>query len=90
MLIKILPLSIARNNFTFFVGHQALIYLVNKPIVTWQITWWLLLLQEFNFKVIYKLGKVHFVLDQLSHAKNGEPIVGVEDKFVIVFLIIAN
>jgi hypothetical protein len=22
------------NNFTFFVDHQALIYLVNKPIVT--------------------------------------------------------
>jgi hypothetical protein len=26
------------NNFMFFVDHQALIYLVNKPIVTKQIT----------------------------------------------------
>jgi hypothetical protein len=25
------------NNFMFFVDHQALIYLVNKPIVTGQI-----------------------------------------------------
>jgi hypothetical protein len=25
------------NNFTFFVNHQALIYLVNKPIVTGKI-----------------------------------------------------
>jgi hypothetical protein len=42
------------NSFTFFVDHQALIYLVNKPTVTGGITRWLLLLQEFNFKVIYK------------------------------------
>jgi hypothetical protein len=35
--------------------------------------------QEINFKVIYTPKKVHFVLDKLSHAKNGEPIVGVED-----------
>jgi hypothetical protein len=67
------------NNFTFLIDHQALIYLVNKPTITRQITRCLLLLQEFNFKVIYKLGKVHFVLDQLSRAKNGELAIGVED-----------
>jgi hypothetical protein len=48
------------NTFTFFVNHQVL---VNKPIVTSQIARWLLLLQEFNFKVIYKLGRIHFVLN---------------------------
>jgi hypothetical protein len=68
------------NNFTFFIDHQALIYLVNKPIITRQITQWLLLLQAFDFKINYKLGKVHFVLNQLSHVKNGELAIGVEDK----------
>jgi hypothetical protein len=54
------------NNFIFFMDHQALLYLVNKPIVTSQIVRWLLLLHEFDFKVIFKLGQVHFLLDQLS------------------------
>jgi hypothetical protein len=42
------------NGLTFCVDHQALLYLVNKPIVVGQITRWLLLLQEFDFKVIFK------------------------------------
>jgi len=67
------------NNFTFFVDHQALIYLVNKPTIIGRITRWLLLLQEFNFKVIYKVGKVHFLPDQISCAKNGKLAIGVED-----------
>jgi hypothetical protein len=49
-----------RNTFTLFVDHQALLYMVNKPIVTGQITRMLLLLQEFDFKVIFKPGWVHF------------------------------
>jgi hypothetical protein len=32
--IKKFPHYLLGNNFTFFVDHQALIYLVNKPIVT--------------------------------------------------------
>jgi hypothetical protein len=65
-------------------------YLVNKPIVIGQITQWLLLLQEFNFKVIYKLGKVQFAPNQLSRVKNGLPIVGEEDQLhdVVIFLIL--
>jgi hypothetical protein len=43
-----------RNSFIFFMDHQALLYLVNKPIVIGQIARWLLLLQEFDFKVIFK------------------------------------
>jgi hypothetical protein len=49
------------NKFTLIVNHQALIYLVNKPTIIGQITRWLLLLQEFHFKIIYKLKKMHFV-----------------------------
>jgi len=51
------------NNFVFYVDHQALLYLVNKPLVTSRIAKWLLLLQEFDFKMVYKLGQIHFVLD---------------------------
>jgi hypothetical protein len=65
------------NNFIFFVDHQVLLYLVNKPIVIGQIARWLLLLQEFDFKVIFKLGQVHFLPDQLSKINHGELAVGV-------------
>jgi hypothetical protein len=44
------------NSFIFFVGHQALLYLVTKLVVIGHIVKWLLLLQEFDFKAIYKLG----------------------------------
>jgi hypothetical protein len=69
-----------RNNFIFFVDHQALLYLVNKPIVTCQITKWLLLFQEFDFKVNFKLGLVHFILDQLSKINHGKSTIRVEDQ----------
>ncbi len=59
--------------YLFIVHHQALLYLVNKPIVLGQISKWFLLLQEFDFKVIYKLGRVHFLLDHLSKISHGEP-----------------
>jgi len=62
------------------VEHQALLYLVNKPIMTSQIARWLLLLQELDFKVIFKPGRVHFLLDQLSKINHGEPTIGVEDQ----------
>ncbi len=36
------------------------------------------MLQEFDFKIIYKFRWVHFVLDHLCNNENGEPTVGVE------------
>jgi hypothetical protein len=42
------------NNFVFYVDHQTLLYLVNKPMVTSQIARWLLLLQKNIIKVVYK------------------------------------
>jgi hypothetical protein len=48
------------NSFVFYVDHQAFLYLVNKPRVTCQIARWLLFLQEFDFKVVYKM--VEFTL----------------------------
>jgi hypothetical protein len=39
-------------SFTFYVDHQALMYVVNKPIIQGRVSRWLLLLQEFTFKII--------------------------------------
>jgi hypothetical protein len=77
--IKKFPRYLLGNNFTLFVDHQALIYLVSKPTIFGRVTQGLLLLQKLNFKVIHKPRKVHFVPNQLSHAKNGKLIIGVED-----------
>jgi len=63
----------------FFVDHRTLLYLVNKPTTTGQIAKWLLLSQEFNFKVVYKPSQVHFLLDQMSKISHGEPTKGVDD-----------
>jgi len=68
------------NRFTLFVDHQSLLYLVNKPIVINQITRWLLLLQEYDFKVIFKPSWVHFLFDQLTKINHGELAIGVEDQ----------
>jgi hypothetical protein len=74
------------NSFVFYVDHQALLYLVNKPMVTCQITKWLLLLQEFDFKVVYKPCQIHFVPDHLSQIGHGELAIGVEDQLSNVAL----
>ena len=50
------------------VDHQALLYLINKVVIQGQTFRWMLLLQEFNFKVIHKPRKKHFGADFLSRA----------------------
>ena len=44
------------NKFMFFVDHQALSYLVNKPCLTNCITKWMLILLEFDFIVTVRKG----------------------------------
>jgi len=68
------------NSFIFFVDHQTLLYLVNKLIVTSRIARWLLLLQEFDFKVVYKPSRFHFLLDHLSKISHGELAKGANDQ----------
>jgi hypothetical protein len=58
------------SKFVFYVDHMALVYLVNKPQVSWNITWWLLLFLEYDFIVVYKLSKIHVVVDVLSKLLN--------------------
>jgi hypothetical protein len=45
------------NPFTFFIDHQALKYLVDKPVHRGKISRWLLLFQEFEFDIIIRPGK---------------------------------
>lgn len=67
---------------TFYVDHQALMYLVNKPIIQGWVSRWLLLLQEFTFTIIVRPGKSHVIADQLSRIKSGELAEGVNKDFL--------
>jgi hypothetical protein len=46
---------------------MTLVYLVNKPHVSWRIARWFL---EYDFTVVYKLGKIHEVANALSKLPN--------------------
>jgi hypothetical protein len=78
------------NSFTFFVNHQVVLYLVNKLVITCCIARWLLLLQEFDLKVVYKSSWVHFVLDQLFHISHGELVIGVKNQLFNAMLFIVG
>ena len=68
------------NRFIFYVDHLALQYLVNKPQVSGRLARWLLLFLEFDFKVIYKPGKIHSVADALSRNEGAEPATEILDQ----------
>ena len=70
------------NRFIFYVDHLALQYLVNKPQVSGRLARWLLLFLEFDFKVIYKLGKTHGVHDAFSRNEGAEPTTGIPDQTI--------
>ena len=67
------------NPFIFYTDHQALKYLVNKPLNLGRICRWLLLFQEFKFEVIVRLGKLNVRPDHLSRIDIGEELTGVKD-----------
>ena len=67
------------NPFVFYTDHQALKYLVNKPLHHGRIYRWLLLFQEFEFEVVIKLGKLNVSPDHLFRIDTGEESAGVED-----------
>jgi hypothetical protein len=52
------------NKIIFYEDHMALVYLVNKPQISR--SRWLLLFLEYDFIVVYKLGRTHVVTDALS------------------------
>ena len=68
------------NQFVFFVDHQALLYLVNKPCAIKRIVRWFVILLEFDFTVDVKKGNTHKRADHLSRLTNGEHPTGVDDE----------
>jgi len=68
------------NPFTFYTDHQALKYLVNKPLHHGRICRWLLLFQEFEFDVVVRPGRENVGPDHLSRVETGEEAVGIEDE----------
>ena len=68
------------NPFTFYIDHQALKYLVNKPLHHGRICRWLLLFQEFEFDIVVRPSRETVRLDHLSRLETGEEAVGIEDK----------
>jgi hypothetical protein len=47
------------SHFKMYTYDYALRYLVNKPVLGGRICRWLLLFQEYDFKVVVKLGKIN-------------------------------
>ena len=68
------------NPFIFYTDHQALKYLVNKPLHHGRICRWVLLFQEFEFKVVVRPGKLNVSPNHLSRIDTGEEPTGVEDE----------
>ncbi len=63
----------------YLLGNMALMYMVNEPQVFCIIVRWLLLFLEYDFKIIYKLGRSHLMADALSRLPNQVELVGVLD-----------
>ncbi len=67
------------NKFGFYVDYMALVHLVNKAQVSGRIIRWLLLFLEYEFIVVYKLGRTHVVVDALSRLLNSSKPLGAPD-----------
>ena len=62
-----------------YIDHSTLKYLVNKPLLGGKIYRWLVLFQEYDFKVIVKLGRVNAGPDHLSWIESGEEPTSLEE-----------
>ncbi len=59
---------------------MALLYLVRKSQVLRRITWWLLFFLEYDFSIIHKPGRSHFVVDALFQMLNFKEESGVSNR----------
>ncbi len=74
------------NKFTFFVDHMALVYLVNKPLISSKLARWLLLFLEWDFIIVYKPSRSHLMWNALSKLPTHIEPVGVPDQICDVHL----
>ena len=68
------------KHFWFYVDHQALLYLLNRPVLTGKYARWMLLLQEFDFSIKHTPRTEHALADFLSRITMGEEPIGVNDE----------
>lgn len=69
------------SHFNMYIDHSILKYLVNKPVLEGNICRWLLLLQEYDFEVVVKLGRLNNGPDRLSRIEFGEDPTSMEEGF---------
>ena len=69
----------------FHTDHDSLKYLVNKPDLSGQIAKWILLLQEFNYKIVVKPGKENLNADYLSKQRGKESVTDISVEFLDEF-----
>ena len=65
----------------FLTDHDSLKYSVNIPDLSRRIAKWILLLQEFNYKVVVKLGKANANADYLSRQRGNEALEDIRAEF---------
>jgi hypothetical protein len=67
------------GHFKMFTDHSSLKYLVNKPMFGGRICKWLLLFQEYDFEIVFKLGRMNKGPDHLSRLEHGEEPTSLDD-----------
>jgi hypothetical protein len=73
-----------------YTDHFTLKYIVNKPMLWGRIRRWLLLFQEYDFEVVFKLGKMNGGPNHLSHILSREDAGNLDDSFIDVKLFAIN
>ena len=70
------------NLVVFFVDHMAIKYLVNKAELNGRLARWVLLLEEFDYTVEYKPGRMHLQADHLSRLSENVRENPVDDRLM--------
>ena len=66
----------------FFIDHMAIKYLVNKAKLSGRLARWVLLLEEFDYTVEYRLGRLHLQANQLSKLSEEIGTSPIDDRFI--------
>ena len=70
------------NPVVFFVDHMTIKYLVNKAELSGRLARWVFLLEEFDYIVEYKPGRMHLQADHLSRLSEVIGTSPIDDRFI--------